>query len=333
MNAPALWRNGFTLVELLISTALISLLLVVLVSMTSQTSDIWCAANARTEQFREARAAFESLTNRLSQATLNPYWDYFDSAGISASQANYNGTPKSFGRQSELRFKCQPGLQNTHEVFFQAPLGYSNSNAGLENLLNTWGFFVSFGEESHRPAFLTLPARHRFRLMEYMEPSENLSVYSNPNAWLPATPSQRALYSHGLAENVVALILLPKLSSREDPTGANLAPSYAYDSTSDGPNGLTDENCSTKNQLPPVIQVTMVAVDEASFRRFLGSATTMPSLGLEGLFTTVGDLQNSANPGYARDLKMLETTLQKNKLNYRIFTTDVALRGAKWSRN
>jgi len=330
---------GFALVELLVSTVIISLLLVVLVSMTGQTVSIWRNASAKVEQFSHARDAFESLTRHLTQATLNTYWDYYDSAGRSASDTNYNGTPSTYGRQSDLRFISQPGVQNSHELFFQAPFGYSNLPNGLESLLNTWGYYIAFDREQGVPPFLVglnVPARYRFRLMEYMEPSENLQVYANPGTaalptWFPATLPSRATYSHVLAENVIALILLPKLPPREDASGTQLAPTYAYDSTLDGPNGA-DSNYNTKNQLPPVVQVTMVAVEETSFSRFQGTSSAMPALGLESLFRNAGDLHNPINPGYARDLETLKTILRANKINYRIFTTDVVLRGAKWSR-
>jgi len=83
--------------------------------------------------------------------------------------------------------------------------------------------------------------------------------------------------------------------------------------------------------------VTMVAVDEASYKRFQGSSTTMPNLlvdsGGNPLFQQAGDLVNSSNPGYARDIQALQATLVKDKLNYRVFSTNVSLKAAKWSRD
>jgi len=49
------------------------LLLLILVSMTNAIRNTWSHTTAAAEQFRDAREAFESITRKLSQATLNTY--------------------------------------------------------------------------------------------------------------------------------------------------------------------------------------------------------------------------------------------------------------------
>ncbi len=142
--------------------------------------------------------------------------------------------------------------------------------------------------------------------------------------------------AHVLAENILALVFLPKLSPGDQTAGKytdqSLAPGYAYDSTTVGA-GASDANLNSLNQLPPVITVTMVAVDESSYNRLQGTSTKPPgSLKFDALFQSVGDTSDPAQPGFAQDLKTLTDTLQANRLNYRVFTTDVALKSAKWSR-
>ena len=130
--------------------------------------------------------------------------------------------------------------------------------------------------------------RFRFRVMELMEPSDSLSLYkytSGSNSYTGATwftdplgLSPRPV--HVLAENIVALVLMPKLSVGDiaglnaaggtygdtSLVGTGAADDYLYDST--GTNmpsaNLKDANLDPVNQLPPVVQVTMVAVDETS---------------------------------------------------------------------
>ena len=118
--------GGFTLVELLVSIALITLIALLLSSMTGATASTWRHTTARIEQFRSAETAYESITRRLSQATLNTYWDYDNPTA-----------PKKYLRQSDLRFisgNMTAGPKKlltavgprrpTHGIFFQAPLGY-----------------------------------------------------------------------------------------------------------------------------------------------------------------------------------------------------------------
>ncbi len=126
--------------------------------------------------------------------------------------------------------------------------------------------------------------------MELVAPAEMFTLYSeegkkaggnaeyNDASWFqsavdgtaPFTSSKRPV--RVLAENIVALILLPKLSSQEDPKGTKLAPQYSYNSLTKN----SDPAINSKNQLPPIVQVTMVAVDETSFAR-LQKGTRRPA--------------------------------------------------------
>src|SRR5688572_26589605 len=72
---------AFTLVELMVATAVIALLMVVLLQMTTQTTKTWRFTTEKVEKFQSARDGFESMTRRISQATLNTYWDYVDLNG------------------------------------------------------------------------------------------------------------------------------------------------------------------------------------------------------------------------------------------------------------
>jgi len=340
MKAPPRATPAFTIVELLVSTAIVALLLVILLSVTSQVTATWRHTSGRTEQFRQAREAFDAITRRLGQATLNTYWDYDDPT-----------SPTNYVRQSELRYLSgptetvagaapAPRRWPTHGVFFQSPLGASEPGqtnlSGLNSLLNTWGYFVEFGsDESFRPAILAGSAvqpRQRFRLCELIQPADEFSLYQytsgtnnlsyTGNDWFrdSLTQGDSARPVHTLAENIIALVIMPKLSTQEDATGTRLAGNdYVYDSTASRPDPLINP----KNQLPPLVQVTMVALDETSARR-LENGATMPDLKLDERFRDPRQ--------YADDLGKLEDDLNSQHLSYRIFTTSVRLKGAKWSK-
>lgn len=336
-------RKGFTLVEILVSTAILAMLLVILLSITSQATTMWRYANGRIEQFRQAREAFDLISRRLSQATLNTYWDYDDPAA-----------PNRYIRQSELRFLSGPteNLAGTpsdgkrwpsHGVFFQAPLGAfqpgQTNLLGLNSLLNTWGYFVEFGSDSaFRPSVLDaspVAPRYRFRLCELIQPATDLSIYNSTSGTGSDGKAKNLSYTgrdwfttplsasgtrpvHELAENVIAFVLLPKLPAEEDASGAQLAANYLYDSTATS----AQAKFNPKNQLPPLVQMTMVCLDENSARR-LENGAVMPDLGLGPLFTDAAS--------YDADLRKLEQALAQRHLSYRVFTTTVRLREAKWS--
>ena len=237
---PLRSRAGFSILEVLVASAVLALLLVAMLSMTDQVQKTYRSTLGKAEQFREARVAFESITRRLSQATLNTYWDY-DSPT----------TPTKYLRQSELRFlsgqasAILPAISSsTHAVFFQAPFGFTSNSTGyggMESMVNTWGYFIEFGSDSVlRPDPVNtagVPQKYRFRLYEMMEPSESLSLYKyTGNSTASKTYTGRTWFtdaldkpnrsSRVLAENIVALIFRPL-----DPasTPSDLTTNYTYD--------------------------------------------------------------------------------------------------------
>jgi uncharacterized protein (TIGR02599 family) len=354
-------RSAFTIIEVLVASVVLAIILLILLGVLDSVRNIHQRSMTQIKAFREGRQAMDVVSTALSQATLNAYLDYVDASGRYRFGAGGNAAsfvPVSYKRTSELRFRSGnlPEVATdgrpAHAVFFQAPLGLVGSGSaytGLENLLNSLGFFIEFGDDmAQRPDFFAnLPNQpspaYRYRLMQAIQPSENLSIYndtaenpglksSGPNGlrWLTDTlGSVRRV----VAENIIALVVLPKLGAADQQQGGYsdgaLAPDYLYDSTI----RRSDPMLNPSSQLPPVIELTFVAVDEKSFARFQGDATTPRDLGLSTLFQTVGDTTDPANPGYARDLKTLEDTLTQNRIDYRIFKVSVPVKSARWSRD
>ena len=314
-------QSGFTIVELLVATAVLMLLMALLLSALNSSMTIWTRGSSKIQSFQQARAAYEAMTRKISQATLNIYWDY---------DTNSSGNPIGYKRQSELQFLSGPATNllsstatnRTHAVFFQAPLGYStNTNTAtnialLQGLLNAGGYYLDFGPP---PAPLDAKdTNSRFRLMEIWQSSENLGIYSSNK---PLSTSSNTWYatnqSSMLAENIIALIIRPRLPQREDPTGNALVTSgFIY-------NSADTNRPTTLHQLPPVVQVTMVAIDERSAYR-KDNGTSMPVYAVSNLFSDPIQFQ--------QDLQRLENNLITNNITYQIFDTLVPLEGAKWSR-
>lgn len=359
MKMPRTRRDStaFTLIEVLVAATILVVMVGFMIVVMDQTTRIWSGSSAKVEQFREARSAFERVTTRLSQATLNTYWDY-DSAT----------KPTRYLRQSELRFIAgsAPGLLGStgpgntarvaHTVFFNAPLGITgNVNyTGLENALNTIGYFVELGDDSaQRPDFMrsmvdAIPLRWRFRLMEFSQPTENFSLYqwtsgtpgfdtSALGEWYKTDVNNEAVLKRVVAENVIAFVVTPRLAKTEEaafplavsnPDFSPIAPLYSYDSTQGPSSALSDVDkakLNPKNQLPPVVQLTIVAVDEKSAARLgLSSAGDSDVFGISTLFSDTKE--------FASDLATLEKTLATKRVRYRVFTTNVQIRAAKWSR-
>ena len=332
--------SGFTIVELLVATAVLILLLGILFVAISETGKIWRHSSDQIESFQDARAAFETITSTLSQATLNTYYDYFDSTGHAANEAAFSGVPARYGRQSELHFISGSQLidgQVTHAVFFQAPLGYAaKSYASLGTLLNACGFFVRFTDDSStsslsgRPPFLDnlMQKRFRYQLMMLSQPSENLSIFSSTgtgSGWyanfLNATPPNARV----LAENIVVFVVLPKETDADEagiPAGQRIGANYSYDSRTAWSG---TKQPTAMNQLCPIVKVLMIAADESSIARVQGTSSAPPSLGIDYsvLFKEAAKLPD--------DLAKAEAALANRKINYRVFQAEIPLRNSKWS--
>jgi uncharacterized protein (TIGR02599 family) len=371
--------RGFTLVEVLVAVAILGLILLLVASQIDLTGKTYKRTVSKMEEYRAARLGFEAMSRRLSQATLASYLDLVDKNGLPPTATAYTGTPDHYARQSELRFICGNGLvpvvstavHPTHAVFFCAPLGMAEglnpfnsttsataTDQGLEQLLNVCGYYIEFNQDAalgDTPSFFpnAASARWRFRLMEMVEPSESIDIYAyttnstlypyTATTWftdgLPTSTTANTGFTHVLADNVIALIILPRLSTEQETqlgVGASaLTTTYGYDSTAS--NGIAGY---TLNQLPPVLQVTMVAIDETSALRLQAQfgAGTAPGL-TTGLFTSINSLSS-----YTSDLSQLEANLQQTTVNgktpaivlktpvsYRVFTSNIRITGARWS--
>src|SRR5687768_15796337 len=131
-------RLGFTIVELTVSIAVLSLLMVLVLSTVDQTQRIWVRNTSKIAQFQASRDAFEAMTRNLSQATLNTFYEVEFKKGAN-TQTQY---PVLFYRGADLHYVSGKASQEklldgdeqtypTHATFFQAPLGVTSDTISL----------------------------------------------------------------------------------------------------------------------------------------------------------------------------------------------------------
>ncbi len=313
---------AFTIIEVLVSSVVLALIILLVLSMVNQIGGVYRSTSGKAQAFQAARTAFESLTRKISQATLATYLAYDDP-----------NTPTRYLRQSELHFICGPSSELipssqgavSDAIFFQAPEGMTRVSAHrrLHDLVNSLGYYVRFGTNDDMPAFvrtaLGANSTARYRLVEFFQPAEDLTVYgqSSGTDWFTNGLSSATPSAHAIATNVVALILTPKVP----PPGGGEPVAVAdgrYDSRDQA--GATPQPVNA-NQLPPVIGITLVAIDEESAQRWVSSGGTSE--------LTIPAFDNPAN--LEADLETLTAQFLTRKTNYRIFRTDVPIKSAKWS--
>ena len=377
---------GFTLVEVIVSMAVLLLLMVLLVQMFSGVSSAWTSNTARVGAFTAARSAFEAMGRNLSQATLNTYLGYADAAGQPVPLVNPSlklndlsvraRIPVQYLRASELHFLTDQtsrifggagvtGLSTVGQgVFFQSNTGFASKldDQPEQSLLNALGYYIEFGADGAFRADVATGRtvdRYRYRLMEVIQPAEYNAVYhstdqTDPSTGLPVysynldwvsaalkgyPPSSTTPVStrHPLAENIIALALLPKLSTLQG-TGATtpLTTDYSYDSRRWEKPGQGTADKRWRNQLPPIITLTVVAVDEPSALRmsklYGGADGTQPPLSDETLRGQIKMETLFQDPGKLNDdISTLSKALASLHLNYRVFQADITMHGSQWS--
>jgi uncharacterized protein (TIGR02599 family) len=374
-------RAGFTLIEIMLAAVITVVLVGILLQITTLASTTVTLSTQKLSAFATARTAFDTITKNLSQATLNTYLDYYDANGLRRTDTNSDinnvggatFVPVSFGRASDLQFVIQTNQSKSYygqEVYFQAPRSYSTdaSIQSVQGLLNACGYYVQFGD-SHlfQPGVVTA-AKYRYRLMQGLEPTENLKVFTatavsgtgsttdSSSTWLTNIQNgsgKGSIDVTPIADNVIALVAWPRLSVNNDATGYQLLPAshaFSYDSQANVAPSTTSPyyQNATADQLPPDVEVTMVVLDEASMVReeamVAASAAALPSAqqaaasalpppdieaDLAGRFTKADN--------YATDITGLAKALSGKQpsgtggLNFQIFNTTVALRESKWT--
>ncbi|MDB6075153.1 MAG: Verru Chthon cassette protein [Verrucomicrobiaceae bacterium] len=349
-------RHGFTLVEIIVATAVLSLLMVAMMSTLGTVQRSFQFTRARVDQFREARRALDLISTTLSQATLNSYQDYYYTGTQSnIPPATGSGAPAAYVRQSELQFRVDAAASTFgttgspveapgHSVFFQAPLGLTADGSSLGGLLNARGYGIVFsGDDKRRPAFVNgydIPVKRRYRLVEYRPTAEYQSataggntIYNHPADWFTLAMGNSCRV---VADNILLLLLSPR-SSSQGAGGAvepwSIAPHYHYNSLDsdnstaalDGLLVRTDGTVAqgTQHMLPPLIAVTLVALDETSAQQW---SARRGDNGVDVLSEAHAAFTDASR--YESDMGALRDYLQKQKLNFRIFNSTVALRNA-----
>lgn len=291
----------------------------------------------------------------------------------SSGTVNRASVPTQYLRMSELHFITDratklfadaaiSGLVTPGQaVFFQAPTGFvqEQDNRPKASLLNVLGYYIEFGDDdAFKPGAvksLVVP-RSRYRLMEVAQPAERNAIYESTCEldsqglakyaydlrWLarlilsaPGDPTQPLLEKQPLAENIITMALLPRLSPFQSTKLNELTNDFSYDSRAWEDTSMSSD-ARLRNQLPPLIELIVVSIDEPSAQRLaaqyggsdgssppFADGTVRAAVDLDALFNDPTKLED--------DIKSLEAGLASLHVSYRIFRTGVAMHGAKWT--
>ncbi len=119
-HGPSFVKNpGFTLVELLVAIAILTVIILLSFQMISGTSGAWVRSNSKMAEGREARVAFNSLVSRSAKPRLTPTTASPGSNPAPSPPPVY--VPNTYTRHSELRFTLRPQRDGEHRRHFPRP--------------------------------------------------------------------------------------------------------------------------------------------------------------------------------------------------------------------
>lgn len=124
--------SAFTLVELMVATAVLSVLVVLLAQVMSMVSDAWSGGTGRAERQQNGRALVDFVGRDLRSAALPV-------------------DPNSNGVTPDLQFVVNPEtvpgrFRQPHAIFWQAPIATDTSKGNMAEI----GYFVRW-DEAHDP--------------------------------------------------------------------------------------------------------------------------------------------------------------------------------------
>jgi uncharacterized protein (TIGR02599 family) len=316
-------QQGWTLVEVLVSTSILALLVIVMAEALNTTQRSWLASRTAADRQQTVDSATSMVSRQLRQATLQP-------------RASYDSSLNKLVTTSDLHFVSGPAAELMtgvpgvcgDAVFFQHPA----ADGSLQRALQACGFFVQYGgDEAWRPPFLSaVPERRRFRLLQFHQPASSLtlfqsaSVIGEPSRFSQLT-SRSDLYSwfvqpisdavsfkssvSVVAENVVAMIV------QTSPVAQR-----CYDSRRYQWEAGSAEATRSRHELPETIDLTLVMTDEARWARL--SPEQADALAIELKIFIKG--QSWQPDTLQASLNALQQMLESNHLNLRITVISVA---------
>ncbi len=223
-------NQAFTLVEVLVSIAVLALMLAMILSIVQSAGIGIRYSLSKVDAFESARHGMEALNQSLRRTVLQTYWDYYDANRNPRTPENaMTFVPAVYGRQSDLHFKTSPALGLPHwdavghAIFFQRA-----EEAGLLTLpprvVAPAAFFVTYGPNPAFPDISRLRNESRFRLMQWLPSSESLIVDAAGKVRVPNWMNNLATNVFPVAEDILTMVV------QVPTTNYRVADGYAWDS-------------------------------------------------------------------------------------------------------
>ena len=135
-----------------------------------------------------------------------------------------------------------------------------------------------------------------------------------------------------VAENILTLIIAPyepdinvlETFATSSSTPYQIAPDYLFDSRRFQWDGGSALGLTTRHQLPPNVEITVIALDASEWDNLSDAEATSTGHSLVNFVN--GHFSNAVN--YRNDIDSITRELDRRRLSYRVFTRVIPLNGS-----
>ena len=283
--------GGFSLLELLVATAVFVGLALILVSIAASLSSFWQLGIAHNDRRSSALSAFSRMARDLRFATLPP--------DPSATNFQLVINPAAVGGNYLL----------PQAAFWQAPVASDRSRGNMALV----GYFVQWVNETNGPVpkLCRLLVDTNYLLQKPSDFVSDALIASNA----PATKASG--YAGQLAENVLGLWMRP-LDQNKNPilndAKAAAFPNGQFDSARGYTAGITNGSGVPVTKvfapaLPASLEVALVAVDARTAKRLSGRATEKPDPASTDMWGDVNAFYNRLPPEVKQGARIYSTVI------------------------
>jgi prepilin-type N-terminal cleavage/methylation domain-containing protein len=264
-------RAGFSIVELLVSMAILSILLVALLGMLSALTTAWQAGEAHNERRTVAQAVLERMSRELSEAAL----------------------PTSRTNTNSLQLVINPSgigtaYQNSQAIFWNAPVSTDSITNSSGNMALV-GYFVQWVNGTASTPGTPCMSRLLINPSSTDYSSTAASTWLNasllskyaPSTYVSSTATNN--YQGLMAENVLGLWVQANdyngvsisQGVSSTPGGEAFDSRYSYSFTNSAGNTVTNIACA----MPSSVQIAIVVIDSRTAKQLPGTGKpTYPPL-------------------------------------------------------
>ncbi len=305
-------KRAFTILEVLVATAVLCIMVVLLASITGHVSKVWQQVAANNQQRSAARVLLHYMAREL-QAVRKPV----PMPSASADNANLQMIASLPANAANASVIPADNLY-PHALFWQVPVAQNTSKGNIASV----GYFIRWDTSQ---AGRAKPVLSRF----FVAPSDaaNFQVYDRSGAsaqnWLSVLPSvapaTAPAYQGWMSDNVIALWIrfldTDGQPITQNAAGQTLNSGYGFDSRQ-GYRSPTSGQVHPGPAYPPCVEISLVVVDSRTLEKIKAPIIPAP--------TTPADFSKGAGtPGSVR--YFVDQLPAEIKAGARIFSTRVFL--------